>query len=189
MSLHAMFSGCFKPTLLLSDEGAAAKAAVSERHARRLEAYVDVLVSGGYADEATIRGALPASICAGVMQYLLNFAKYPRDSRSYRKAVERSIKRRLSDLLDLCDFLASHERSTALEFAQDYAKTGQTRRAEYLLQDYLADHPEDAEAHAHLARVLKKRGKDDLAFATYRHALELEPENAMLHNDLGVMRC
>lgn len=187
MSLHAMFSGCFKPTVLLSEAGAAAEAEAGGRRARRLEAYVDVLVAHGYADGAMLQRALPASICAGVLQYLLNFAKYPGPSRSYRKAVERNIKRRLSDLLDLCDLLASRERLTALEFARDYDDSGQDRRAQYLLQDYIADHPDDGDAHADLARVFKKRGKSDQALATYRRALELSPDSATLHNDLGTM--
>lgn len=185
MSLHAMFSGCFKPTVLLLEAGAVAEAEAGSRRARRLEAYIDVLVTHGYADEATLRRALPASICAGVLQYLLNFSKYPGPSKSYRRAVERNIKRRLSDLLDLCDLLSARERLTALEYARDYEDSGQDRRAQYLLQDYIADHPDDADAHADLGRVFKKRGKDDQALATYRRALELSPESAALRNDLG----
>ena len=187
MSLHAMFSGCFKPTILLSETPVSAEAEAGSRYARRLDAYIGVLVAEGYADEALLRRALPAAICAGVLQYLVNFAKYPGQSASYRKAVERNIKRRLSDLLDLCDLLASHERMTALEFARDYEDSGQARRAQHLLEDYIADHPDDPEAHAELARLLRKRGKDDLALATYHRALELAPDNAALHNDLGAM--
>ena len=148
-----------KPTLLLSEADVSAEAEAGSRYARRLEAYIGVLMAEGYADETTLRQSLPASICAGVLQYLLNFAKYPGQSRSYRKAVERNIKRRLSDLLDLCDLLASRERMTALEFARDYEGSGQTRRAQHLLEDYVADHPDDPEAHADLARLLRKRGK------------------------------
>ncbi|MGI9488163.1 MAG: phytanoyl-CoA dioxygenase family protein [Geminicoccaceae bacterium] len=184
-SLHAMFSGCFKPTILLTEGGEAARAVAGEQRARCLQDYIAVLVTGGYADEAMLRRALPASICAGVLQYLLNFASYPSESRSHRKAVERSIKRRLSDLLDLCDHLAARERLTALQFAKDYAKTRQYRRAQYLLQDYLADHPDDVDAQAMLARVLKARGKVDEALATFRHTLDLAPDRAITHNDLG----
>jgi tetratricopeptide (TPR) repeat protein len=185
MSLHAMFSGCFKPTVLLTEKGEAARAVAGDHRARRMDAYIDVLLTSGYADEPTLRHALPASICAGVLQYLLNFAKFPDDSRSYRKAVERSIRRRLSDLLDLCDLLSSRERLTALEHAEDYEEIGQTRRAQHLLEDYLADHPDDADAHARLARVLRKRRKIEEALATYRNALEFEPANAALRNELG----
>ncbi len=187
MSLHAMFSGCFKPTILLTEGRAAAEAEVSKRYARRLDAYLSVLAKEGYADEDMLRHALPASICAGVLQYILNFRKYPDDSRSYRKAVARSMKRRLSDLLDLCDLLASRERLTALEFAKDYEESGQDRRAQYLLQDYVADHPEDADAYTILARVLNKRGRNDEALATCRRALELAPDMATAHNELGVV--
>lgn len=185
MSLHAMFSGCFKPTAILTEKGEAARAVAGDHRVRRMDAYTDVLLTSGYADEPILRHALPASICAGVLKYLLNFAKYPDDSRSYRKAVERSIRRRLSDLLDLCDLLSARERLTALEHAEDYEETGQARRAQHLLEGYLADHPDDADAHARLARVLRKRGKIDEALATYRHALGFEPANAALRNDLG----
>lgn len=187
MSLHAMFSGCFKPTILLAEGGASAEAEVGERYAKRLDAYIAVLIEQGYADEATLWHALPASICAGVMQYLLNFRKYLDDSRSYRRAVARSMKRRLSDLLDICDFLAVRERRTALEFAKDYEESGQNRRAQYLLQDYVADHQDDADAHAILARVLNKRGKRDEALAIYHRTLELAPDMATAHNELGTV--
>ena len=185
MSLHAMFSGCCKPTVLLTEEREKARAVAGDHRARRLEAYIDVLVTSGYADDPTLRHALPASICAGVLQYLLNFSKYPDDSKSYRKAVERSLKRRLSDLLDLCDLLASRERRTTLDFAKDYEETGQTRRAQHLWQRYLADHPGDADVYTSLARVLRKRGRDDQALATYRKALDLTSASASIYNDMG----
>ncbi len=184
-SLHAMFSGCFIPTLLLSTDPAEGSASVGSNHAQRLEAYLSVLTSNGYADEATLRKALPAAICAGVLQYLLNFAKYPHDSRSYRKAVERNIKSRLSDLLDLCELLASRQKSTTQPLFRHYEKTRQFRRGEHLLQRYLARHQGKAGAFVALARVQKARGKRDAALETYRRALQLAPDNAAAHNGLG----
>ncbi len=185
-SLHAMFSGCLIPTLLLSTEDQPeASASIEHHHAQRLETYLSELTSGGYADEATLRKALPAAICAGVLQYLLNFAKYPRDSRSYRKAVARSMRSRLSGLLDLCDFLASREQSTAQLLFRHYKKTRQLRRAEHLLQRYLSRHQREAKAVVALATVQAARGKRDTAVETYRRALQLAPDDAAAHNGLG----
>lgn len=187
LSLHGMFSGCFKPTVLLSEKADVATALVGERHAQRLEVYISALSSGGYADDLSLRRALPAAVCAGVLLYLINFANYPRDDRSYRRAVKRSISNRLNDLLDLCDLLAARERRTAKPLLQHYKMTGQHRRAQYLLKSYLRNHPGDDAAHATLARVLKLRGKHAAAIATYRHALQLAPDQANLHDELGQM--
>lgn len=185
-SLHAMFSGCLIPTLLLSTEDQPeVSASVGPHHAQRLETYLSELTRGGYADEATLRKALPAAICAGVLQYLLNFSKYPRDSRSYRKAVERNIKRRLSDLLDVCDMLASRQQSTAQLLFRHYEKTRQLPRAEHILQRYLVQNQREAGAVVALARVQNARGKRDAALETYRRALQLVPDHAAAHNGLG----
>ncbi len=187
LSLHGMFSGCFKPTVLLTAKTDAAAAIVGKRHARRLELYIAGLTRGGYADDATLRRALPAAICAGVMLYLINFANYPRDDRSYRRAVKRSLKSRLNDLLDLCDLLAARQRSTTQQLVRHYKMTGQHRRAQYLLKSYLVNHPEDGAAYATLARVLKRRGNNEAALQALRKALQLQPDQADLHDQLGLM--
>lgn len=187
LSLHGMFSGCFKPTVLLTETDEVGIAVAGKQRARRLETYISELISSGYADETTLRRALPAAICAGVLLYLLNFENYPRDDRSYRRAVERSIKSRLSDLLDLCELLAARQRNTTQALVRHYKMTGQHRRAQYLLKSYLINHPGDGAAQATLARVLKLRGKDSAALAACRKALQLAPDQADLHDDLGQM--
>jgi hypothetical protein len=92
---------------------------------------------------------------------------------------------RLSDLLDLCDLLATRDTESRLAFAQDYEDQGEYRRAQQLLQDHSARHPEDAQAWARLAGVMRKRG--DLADAeeAYREAVARAPHDAAAHAGLG----
>lgn len=104
LSLHALFSGCSVPTVLLSGS-AAAEAAAHTPNAQRLNAYINTLADGGYADAATLRRVLPATACAGQMQFLLNFARFPGEQG--RGGVRDTLLSRLSDLLDLCDHLVS----------------------------------------------------------------------------------
>ncbi len=51
----------------------------------------------------------------------------------------------------------------------------------------LAAQPDNANGHALLARIASKRGQKDLALAEIRHALELAPNEAALHETLALL--
>ena len=61
----------------------------------------------------------------------------------------------------------------------------QPQRAEEICRDYLLAHPGSVRHLALLARSLAKQGRLDEAEAELRRALELGPEEAILHQDLG----
>ena len=61
----------------------------------------------------------------------------------------------------------------------------QPQRAEEICRDYLLAHPGSVRHLALLARALAKQGRLDEAEAQLRRALELGPEEAILHQDLG----
>jgi tetratricopeptide (TPR) repeat protein len=182
MSLHGLYSGCSMPTILLSGS-AAAEAALGLPHGVRLMAYVDTLAAGGYADTATLRRALPAAMCAGEIQFILNFAKFAGENG--REGAKDTIQSRLSDLLDLCDLLATRDTPARLEYAQDYEDQGEYRRAQQLLQDHSARHPDDAGAWARLGAVMRKRGDLEQAEEAYREAIDRAPHAAVWHAGLG----
>jgi tetratricopeptide (TPR) repeat protein len=182
MSLHGMFSGCCVPTVLLQGS-AAAEAAAHTPNGVRLRTYVDTLVEGGYADADTLRRVLPAAICAGEIQFLLNFAKFPGENG--RSGVRSTMQSRLNDLLDLCDLLATRDPKLELEYAQDHEDHGDYRRAQQLLQDYAARHPDQAEAWAHLGAVLRKQGDLARAEEAYQEAIERSPDHATFQAGLG----
>ena len=184
LSLHALFSGCLKPTLILADDGSVA--VEDGFHRQLLDRYIKALVSGGYADECTLRQCLPASITVGVMQYILNFAKHPTDIPRHREIIRKNIKKRLWDLLDLCDYLSSKNRQTALDFSLDYKEVGHLRRAKNILENFLAAHPSDAIVKGRLATILTEQGRLSKAQEIFRQALELDADQAELHNGLGL---
>lgn len=182
MSLHGMFGGCTVPTILLSGS-AAAQAAADTPNARLIRAYVETLSGNGYSDVDTLNRALPAAMCAGMIQFILNFAGFPGEQN--REAVADTLDERLSNLLDLCDLLTSQDRRSVLEYAQDYEDHEQYRRAERLLHDHCLRHPDDVHVMAWLAAVQRKRDNLEGAAQTYHKALELAPSSGALHADLG----
>ena len=59
---------------------------------------------------------------------------------------------------------------------------GQTQHAEATLADLLREHPTQGEVWALQGGLEARRGRPDLALPMYRHALELDPKNIMLHS-------
>ena len=101
LSLHAQFSGC---TRVLSAMRHAKSA--SDGDLRALHAYAAALAEhGGYSPEDLV-SALPATAAAGVMRYCEGFAPYHTTSERSQKSIARSVKRRISDLMDLVVMLA-----------------------------------------------------------------------------------
>jgi tetratricopeptide (TPR) repeat protein len=182
MSLHGLFGGCTVPTILLSGS-AAAEAAADTPNGVLIATYVEALASGGYCDRGTLKRALPASMCAGMIQFMLNFASFPGEEG--RSPVGETLGDRLSNLLDLCDLLTARSPENVLEYVQDYEDHQQYRRAEQLLTDHSLRHPNDVDIMARLAAVQRKRENLDEAAQTYRNAIELAPRAAALHASLG----
>ncbi len=185
LSLQALFSGCATVATLYMDPGAASKIENTGPMKYALDLYMHALAGAGYAAPEDLHRALPAAVCAGLIQHLVWYADYPSDSRSYRRRVRRMLLSRLSDLLDLCDLLALGNRNALLRCALDYRLKGRPYRAEALLRRYLATSPNDPAANAQLARTLQQRGKRSEALAVYGDALELNPDDASLHHDYG----
>ena len=187
LSLHALFSGCAKVAALFRDQPAAARRIEDAAPiSRALDIYVEALSGSGYASADVLHRALPAAVCAGLIQHLVWYADYPSDSRSYRRRVRRMLRSRFSDLLDLCDLLALDDPDATLRCAIDYRLKGRPRRAEALLRRRVAENPNDPAANAQLARSLQQRGKLEEALAIYRDAVELNPDDAGLHHDYGL---
>jgi tetratricopeptide (TPR) repeat protein len=182
MSLHGMFGGCTVPTILLSDSPAA-KAAAETPHGKLIHAYIDTLAASGYSDAASLKRALPGSMCAGMIQFMLNFAAFPGEEN--RDPVGNTLSGRLKDLLDLCDLLTARNPDSVLEYAQEHEANGLHGRAERLLSDLRLRRPEDAEVHVRLAALQHKRGKPQAAEQSYAKAIELKPQDAALHAGLG----
>jgi tetratricopeptide (TPR) repeat protein len=184
MSLHGMFGGCTVPSILLSDS-AAAQAAAKTPNSVRVEAYVQALAKAGYSDVSTLKRALPAAMCAGMIQFMLNFANFPGEEN--RVPVGDTLGERLKDLLDLCDLLTARNPDTVLEYAQDYEQHAQYRRAEQLFTEHTLRHPEDVDGWARLAAVQTKRDNLAAATQTYRQAIKLAPRAAALRASLGAV--
>jgi predicted Zn-dependent protease len=123
-----------------------------------------------------LQRALPAALCAGMIQFILNFAGFPGEEG--RLPVAETLHERVRDLLDLCDWLTTRDPASVLAYAQDYEDHQQYRRAEQLLTDHTLRHPQDADVVARLAAVQWKRKNLEEAAQTYRSAVELAPRAA-----------
>lgn len=176
LSLHGLFSGCSIPARLLADDDLGDK----NRAGRKwliLDAYIDALVSNGYAEREVIKRGLGASICAGVMHYMLGYSRFRIESRLMREETADVFARRLSDILDLCDFLSLADRQRVISFAKDYEDRDRQPRAESMLSRHLWRSPNDAEAHGLYANLLHQRRSYERAKRHYQQALEITPNS------------
>jgi tetratricopeptide (TPR) repeat protein len=80
---------------------------------------------------------------------------------------------------------ASESGPTLYERAVEAAEDDRCRDALPLVEEALAETPDDADAHALAGFCRRKTGELDEAFASYRHALELRPEFPEARQYLG----
>lgn len=183
-SLHALFGGCFAPNRLLIEDGD--PVACGGRRGRLLQCYIDALIRGGYADESSLRRCLPASITSGAVRHLARFSDCARAAIATPCTIGRDLRRRLDDLLDLCDFLSSRSRRTAMASAMDHREAGRLERAQRVLQACPAART-DASVATLLGSVLIERGHPDGARRAFRRAMDIDPDSAEPHERLGLL--
>ena len=186
LSLHALFKGCSKPATIIEGSPLSNTAARFAQERFLLDAYMDELVQGGYAEKSDLEQSLPGAICAGAVKQLIWYVDYPDDSRRYRRRVRRILEAQLSDLLDFCDVIALRDRLSVLRSAIDYRSNGRSWRAERLLRRHLSTNRNDPQALTQLASVLHERNKRSEAIDVFRDVVELRPNDASLLNDYGV---
>ncbi len=185
LSLHGMFSGCTRPIILLS--GSAAAQAQSHTPAyKSVQAYVRALSAAGYASRATLLRALPASICAGMLQFILNFAQFPDENNRYD--IQDTVQDRITNLLDLCDLLATKNPAVARARAASYEASGDWRRARALLQDLVAHNPAELALYTRMAVACRNEGDAALAEQLLQHVARRAPQDATAQQMLGELR-
>ncbi|MBK9135400.1 MAG: phytanoyl-CoA dioxygenase family protein [Betaproteobacteria bacterium] len=172
MSLHSLFSGCVLPIMQLQ-RMADGQPPTDEQVARRLLAYLKGLESVGYADRATLLASVPGAICAGVLRFVAHFGRFPGEGQ--RAAAGRTMRRRLSGLLDLADWLASREPATALADADDYERDQEWPRAMRLVQDVLARAPQTPALLTRYGTLALRQADLDTAREALGEALQLDP--------------
>jgi tetratricopeptide (TPR) repeat protein len=172
MSLHSMFSGCVRPIMQLQRliDG---QPPSDDEVANRLLAYLEGLESVGYADRATLLEGLPGAICAGVLRFVAHFGRFPGEDQ--RAAAGRTMRGRLSGLLDLCDWLASRDPGTGLADADDYERDQEWQRAMRLVQDALARAPQTPALLSRYGTLALRQKDFDIADEALREALSLDP--------------
>lgn len=185
LSLHALFSGCISIMAMTHNDPLFMDSRKLQQPQRELTSYIDTLVSSGYSDFQNLSENLSAAAVGGMIHYLLSFSRFPRDSKNYRRMIRKNLTKRLSALLDACDFLCIASGTRLIEFAKDYSDNGRASRAERLLTEHLRTQPEDAEAHFHLGTLLRKRNRLSHSVEAFKHCVEINPEHVDGHTQLG----
>lgn len=183
LCLHGLFEGSTLPTILLA-RLACGQALPESDTARVVTAYLDTLVDCGYAQREPLLRGLPGAMCAGQMRFIVTFGGFPGESS--RSDVADTMRSRLSDLLDLCDWLATRQPATTLEFARDYAAQGEALRAQRLYQDLVARHPERADLLGQYGAASRAAGALAVAEEAFSEAIERDPGQLEWH--LGLAR-
>jgi tetratricopeptide (TPR) repeat protein len=183
MSLHSMFSGCVRPIIQLQ-RMVDGQPPTDENIAKRLLAYLKGLESASYADRATLLEALPGAICAGVLRFVAHFGRFPGEGQ--RAAAGSTMRKRLSGLLDLCDWLASRNPAMALADADDYEHDHEWARAMRLVQDVLARTPQTPALLTRYGTLALREQRTDTAQEALQEALRLSP--AHLDASLGLAK-
>ncbi len=185
ISLHALFSGCSRVVRALGGDPASSNPKRDKYYRGLLRAYQAELVKGKYADAKTLAEALPGAALAGVIRYVLSFAQFPQDSKSYRRTIDRNLRRRLDDLLALGDYLLDRARPAAFRKALKDHRAGRLDRAVEGYERALKQTPGDAVALANLGEVLRRQGKAKAARARLDQAVAADPGYAGAHIELG----
>jgi tetratricopeptide (TPR) repeat protein len=183
LCLHGLFEGGTLPTILLARLASGQPLPESDA-ARLVTAYLDTLVASGYAPRERLLQGLPGAVCAGQMRFIVTFGRFPGESG--RSASADTLRSRLSDLLDLCDWLASRQPDTTLDFARDYAAQGEAPRAQRLYQDLVARQPDRVDLLGCYGAASRAAGALAVAQEAYTEAIERQPQHAEWH--LGLAR-
>lgn len=174
MSLHGMFSGCVGPIMQLQRMADGLKP-TDKNVTNRLRAYLIGLESAGYADRVMLLDALPGAICAGLLRFVAHFGRFPGEGQ--RAAAGRTIRLRLSGLLDLCDWLASREPAMGLADADDYEGDQEWARAMRLVQDALARSAQTPALLTRYGTLALRDQQTDIALEAFQEALTQEPSH------------
>jgi Ser/Thr protein kinase RdoA (MazF antagonist) len=173
LSLHGLFMGCASATLVL-DRIARAQAPADSPDARALMAYVETLAEHGYATTERLLALLPGALCAGQIRFISRFGRYPGEND--RADAGDTLRAKLSDLLDLCDWLASRDDRTAIASADDYEQRQEWPRAYRLVQDRLARAPEDLVLLNRFAALAYRLGDAATANEAYQASIDIDPD-------------
>lgn len=173
LSLQGLLGGCTRATLVLS-RMATGRDPGDGPEARVLSAYLRTLVAAGHASERTLLAGLPGALCAGQLRFIASFGKYP--GAQDVGAPGQTLRHRLSDLLDLCDWLSSRDEDTALAQADDYLARGEPARAHRLVQDRLARAPERVDLLVRFGQGALALGDSEQAREAFAMAWDRAPD-------------
>lgn len=132
LSLHAMFSGSARPYAALKTDPQALNGEMRQDRLL-LGAYLHALCDTSPYERDKVVADLPAVICAGVFQYILNFGDYPVESRGQRDTIGKNIRRRLSDLMNVAHMLVLSSPQSVNAFSRALNENGRPKRAKLLL--------------------------------------------------------
>jgi len=185
MSLHNFFSGCAIPCEMLLYPSTS-KGSQRDDYRKLIGSYLRTLATNRYCSPAALNEGIPGAVCAGVIQYLLNYARFLPQDASDRDDIADIMRSRLNDLLDLGDLLQTDSRDQTLTLSDDYWKHDRGDRACQLLSMYTQRHPDDLDMSLRYAEFLRRDGDSDEANSVYRQQLELYPEKASVHHSYGL---
>lgn len=186
MSLRNVFHGARLPMAILLGERDYYNPDEERAAIRLLADYVDTLISGGYASHEQLRKRLGGSMAAGIMHNVSSLASYPTASDSYRSTLADNIRAALSELLDVCDFLAVCGNDSRLfDFVDEYRDDGRIHRAHEIITHYLHRHPLDPKALQEQGRNYLQEGRFRRAADALSNALQVTPDSPALHTELA----
>ncbi|MGQ7844747.1 phytanoyl-CoA dioxygenase family protein [Granulosicoccus sp. 3-233] len=185
LSLHGLFSGCsslvqlhFPQIHLLDLEGL-------RQPRREFSAYRETLESAGYAGTSDTGKALSAAAVAGMIHYIISFGRFPRDDEKYVETVETNLKKRLSDLLDVCDLLCIAESDCIVALADGYERQGRAWRAERLLAHRVQLQPDEVGSLQALGQLQLRRNRVSQAIKSFEACTVIDINDAIAHEGLG----
>ena len=186
LSLHGMLSGCSSTAMILGGKPELVKIAKRHTHSLLLDAYINELAAGNYADKNVLKTKLPALVCAGVLLYVISYCRFPKQAGSYKKVIAGNLRRRLSDLLDLCDYLAITDPDNITAYVKQLRSENSGWRQERILKWFTTYYPTCFDSYWELGHYYRNQGHRELASEAYDEALKLNPDNPKVHNRLGL---
>lgn len=184
MSLHNFFSGCAIPSEMLLHPSTVGRN-VRSQDRKLLGGYLRTLASQGYAEPEALNAGIPGAICAGVIQYLLSYARFLPVVESYREDIADILRRRLNDLLSLGDLLHTESSRETVDLCEDYWNRDRGDRACDLMAMYTRTRPFDLDMHLRYAEDLQRADEIEETDMVYQDLVKQFPEEPRVARDYG----
>lgn len=181
-NLHHYFdSACTAVSCLI--EGS--PKAVEPQEKAAMNAFVKVCCEQLQSTSDRLHIQLAGAVISGLLADMSAMLNNPGESRTERGITRKTLRRHLSDALDIFDVLCLQSPGHTLRYATDYLSNDGEHRARRLLETALGNNPDCTDTRLALARLYNSLGKSQQAMQYLKAVVEARPDDLSLRRELA----